>query len=106
MFKIKVGSDLVVSYARKGKKKDGTPYAVVAFVEKDNQAKELENPSNSKSIVKCWMESLPDDVVDGSVVKLTQLGGFDWVHTKSEAYGKTVYRDEIVLVDAMFTLVK
>lgn len=106
MFNINVGSDLVVSYARKGKKSDGTPYAVIAFVEKDNQPRELENPSNSKSIVKCWMSDLPEEVKDGSIVKLTQLGGFNWVHTKNEAYGKTVYRDEIVLVDAMFSLVK
>ena len=106
MFNVKVGSNLIVSYARKGKKQDGTPYAVVAFVEKDNQPKDLENPSQSKSVIKCWMDSLPDDVVDGCTVKLTELGGFNWLHTKSEAYGKTVYRDEIVLVDAMFTLVK
>jgi hypothetical protein len=102
MFNVKVGSNLIVSYARKGKKQDGTPYAVVAFVEKDNQPKDLENPSQSKSVIKCWMDSLPDDVVDGCTVKLTELGGCRNIESDrgdiagSKLLGQLVRRDVAV----------
>ena len=106
MFSINFGGKYNVKYARSGLKQDGTPYALVAMVENENQPAGLEHPSNSKATVKAWIDKLPEGVTDGCVIKLVSFTGFDWKHIASQYYGKTVYNDVVELRDAVIELAK
>ena len=106
MFSINFNSELRIKYARSGSKQDGTPYAVIAAVENENQPEGVEHPSKSKATVKAWLDKLPEGVTDGCVIRLTSFTGFDWKHVASEAFGKTVYNDVIELKGAVIELAK
>lgn len=106
MFSIKFDNQYKVKYARSGLKQDGSPYALIAMVENENQPEGLEHPSKSKATVKAWMDWLPNGVTDGCIITLKSFDGFDWKHIASEAFGKTVYNDVIELKNAVIELAK
>lgn len=106
MFSIKFNTQYKVKYARSGYKQDGTGYALVAFVENENQPEGLEHPSKSKATVKAWLPFMPQGITDGCVINLISFDGFDWKHIASEAFGKTVYNDVIELRNAKIELAK
>ena len=104
MFAININGEYRVKYARSGLKQTGDPYAIVAFVESENQPTGLEHPSKSKATVKAWLDKMPEGVKDGCIVRLLGFDGFDWKHIASEAFGKTVYNDVIELRNAKIEL--
>ena len=105
MFNFEIGKSYVVKNARQGTQQNGTKYALLSFVECDNQPEGVERPSESKATVKAWLSELPKGIKDGGIVTLTGMSGFNWQHVPHDWGGKTYYKDEIVLVGATFEAV-
>ena len=106
MFTITINGTYTVNKAYAGTKKDGTSYALIKFVESENQPANIERPSKSSSAVNCWFESFPEGlagVKTGDLLKLIAFDGVKWIH---ESYidrkGETAYRDVLELVNAQF----
>lgn len=108
MFTITKGGTYTVNKAASGTKKDGKPYALLKFVEAENQPAGIERPSRSNSAVNCWFEQFPEavkGVKDGALVKLIDFSGVKWIH---EEYfmrdGSKGYRDVLELCDPVVEL--
>ena len=109
MFDVEKGCILNVSYARKGKKQDGTPYCMLKFLERDNQPDDLPNPSRSYKPLYAWFEGaeFPDaikGIKDHGKVKLIDFTGFQSYAGTREIDGKTVYREELRLKNPIFEM--
>lgn len=106
MFTITKNTVLTVNKAYSGSKKDGTHYALIKFVESENQPQGIERPSNSSSTVNCWFESFPEGlagVKTGDLLRLLDFEGVKWIHENYvDRKGNTAYRDVLELVNARF----
>lgn len=108
MFTITKGGIYTINKCVSGQKKNGEPYALIKFIESENQPAGIERPSRSNSAVNCWFEAMPDGlkgVKDGALVKLVDFTGVKWIH---EEYflrdGKKGYRDVLELVNPVVEL--
>lgn len=106
MFTITKGQVYTVNKAVSGNKKDGNPYALIKFIESQNQPEGIERPSKSNSAVNVWFESFPKElagVTDGANVRLLDFDGVKWIHEEySRMSGEKAYRDVLELVGAKF----
>lgn len=108
MFTIKKNGVYTVNKAASGTKKNGESYALLKFIESENQPQGIERPSQSNSAVNLWFESFPDNlkgVKDGALVKIVDFTGIKWIH--EEYYnrsGEKRYRDVLELVDPIVEL--
>ena len=106
MFTITKNCVLTVNRAYSGPKKDGSRYALIKFVESENQPAGIERPSKSSSTINCWYESFPeglDGVKPGDLLRLIDFDGVKWIHEQfSDRKGDTAYRDVLELVNAKF----
>ena len=105
MFSVHNGNTFRIKYARTGVKQSGENYAILAFVEKENQPAGLEHPSKSNCTVKAWIDKLPEGVTDGGMVRLVSQEGFDIKHIQNERFGKPVYEDVTEIYKAVFVAV-
>jgi len=106
MFTITKGVNLTVNRAYEGTKKDGVHYALIKFVESENQPEGIERPSKSSSTINCWFEEFPEGisgVKSGDLLKLVDFTGFKWIHENYvDRKGDPAYRDVIELTGAVF----
>ena len=104
MFTVLKDEAYTVNRATSGTKKSGNKYALVKFIESENQPKGIERPSKSNSAVNVWYAEFPESlkgVKDGALVRIKDFRGFKWIHEEfTNRRGDKDYRDAIELVDA------
>ena len=107
MFTIKKNSVYRVHSARNGNQKDGKPYAMLKFLECENQPEDLENPSKAKTPLYCWYETFPETlkgVKDGALVRIVDFEGVDLYRDSYERFGKTEFSPCLRLINATIEL--
>ena len=106
MFTITKNSVYTINKAAQGRKKDGSSYALIKFIESQNQPEGIERPSKSNSAVNVWFESFPkglEGITDGANVRLLDFDGVKWIHEEyCRQNGDKAYRDVLELVNAKF----
>lgn len=107
MFTMKKNEVIRVHSARTGHQKDGTPYAMIKWLESENQPKGLEKPSQSKTPCYIWMQEFPKElegIKDGCLIKLVDFDGFEMYRESYERFGKMEYRPALRILGAKVEL--
>ncbi len=108
MFTITKNAVYTVNTARSGFKKDGTGYALIKLIERENQPKDIERPSNSNAACNLWFNAFPEalkGVKDGALIKITDFEGVKWIHEEYfKRDGSKGYRDVMELVNPVAEL--
>ena len=107
MFTVKKNSVYRVHSARTGTQKDGKTYAMLKFLECENQPEDLETPSKSKTPLYVWYAAFPEalkGVKDGALVKITDFEGIDLYRDSYERFGKTEFSPCLRLINPVIEL--